>query len=176
MLEVLVAIVIVAIGLLGLAGLHVKMQQDAFDAYQRSQALILLQDMADRILANRDNATDYASTNWIGKNDSQPSDCGTLTTPTQAQLDICEWSNALKGAAETLSGADVGAMINATGCIRQTTQVVHGSLVEREFGITVAWQGTGPTSSIALDPDLACTSGGATYTRWVSNLARIGTI
>ncbi|MDP3678960.1 MAG: prepilin-type N-terminal cleavage/methylation domain-containing protein, partial [Methylotenera sp.] len=49
LLEVLVTIVILAIGLLGLAGLQAKLQSSEMESYQRAQALILLNDMASRI-------------------------------------------------------------------------------------------------------------------------------
>ena len=53
MIEALVSLVIIMFGLLGLAGLQTRMQQAEFESYQRSQALILLYDMVDRINTNR---------------------------------------------------------------------------------------------------------------------------
>ena len=53
MMEVLVSIVIVVIGLLGLAGLQSRASVSEMEAFQRAQALVLLQDMVDRINANR---------------------------------------------------------------------------------------------------------------------------
>ncbi|MHB1054222.1 MAG: type IV pilus modification protein PilV, partial [Thiobacillus sp.] len=61
LLEVLVTILILAIGLLGLAGLQARLQVSEMESYQRSQALILLDDMASRIAANRPNALSYAT-------------------------------------------------------------------------------------------------------------------
>jgi type IV pilus assembly protein PilV len=58
LLEVLVTLVILAIGLLGLAGLQTRLQVSEMEAYQRSQALILLNDMASRIASNRANAVE----------------------------------------------------------------------------------------------------------------------
>ena len=49
MIEVLVALLIIVLELLGLAGLQVRMQQAEFESYQRAQAVILLQDMVERI-------------------------------------------------------------------------------------------------------------------------------
>src|SRR3972149_4197056 len=59
MLEVLVTLVILAFGLLGLAGLHIKIQTLDMEAYQRAQAILLLRDMVERIKANSANAADY---------------------------------------------------------------------------------------------------------------------
>ncbi len=52
LLEVLVALLITGMGLLGLAALQVKAQQADMESSQRSEALILLQDMASRLRAN----------------------------------------------------------------------------------------------------------------------------
>ena len=48
-------------GLLGVAGLQSRMQVAEVEAYQRTQAIVLLQDMVDRINANRVNAASYAT-------------------------------------------------------------------------------------------------------------------
>src|SRR5512134_2642451 len=53
MIEVLMALLIIVLGLLGLAGLQVRIQQAEFESYQRAQALVLLQDMVDRIHLKR---------------------------------------------------------------------------------------------------------------------------
>ena len=53
MIEVLVSLLIIVLGLLGLAGLQVRIQQSEFESYQRAQALVLLQDMVERIHQQR---------------------------------------------------------------------------------------------------------------------------
>ncbi|HEY0563491.1 MAG TPA: prepilin-type N-terminal cleavage/methylation domain-containing protein, partial [Methylophilus sp.] len=45
LLEVLITIVILAIGLLGLAGLQSRLHVSEMESYQRAQALVLLNDM-----------------------------------------------------------------------------------------------------------------------------------
>ena len=59
LIEVLVTIVILLIGLLGLAGLQLRALSSQMESYQRSQALILLKDMAGRIDNNRVNVASY---------------------------------------------------------------------------------------------------------------------
>jgi len=54
LIEVLVAMIIFAIGMLGLAGLQTRALQDNQDAYLRTQAIFLANDMSDRIKANVD--------------------------------------------------------------------------------------------------------------------------
>jgi len=74
LLEVLVTIVILAFGLLGLAGLQAKIQLTEAESFQRAQATLLLADMHERISVNRDNAANYVSTGAIGTGDTQPTD------------------------------------------------------------------------------------------------------
>ena len=137
MLEVLVAIFILSVGLLGAAGLQSKMQIAEIEAYQRAQAIVLLQDMVDRVNANRKNVDDYVTgtSTPLGTGDL---DCSALTTP--ADKDKCEWNNSLFGAAETKGGASLGAMTGARGCITNPV-----TAMPREVVVAVAWQGIAPT-------------------------------
>lgn len=138
LMEVLVTIVIMAIGLMGLAGLQVKVQSAETESYQRSQAILLVQDMANRISANRKNAASYVSANALGTADSQPPSCATLTG---VALDQCEWSLALKGSSElqASTSAAIGAMIGARGCV----ELMAGT-EPPVYRVTVAWQGLSP--------------------------------
>lgn len=141
LIEVLVTMVILAVGLLGLAGLQVRLQSSELESYQRTQALILLEDMENRLSANRKNAATYVTTtaNSLGTGDSQPTSCA----GNGQSFDACQWSNALKGASEQSStSANVGAMIGARGCIEDLG-------TGDQFMITVAWQGMTPISAPA---------------------------
>ena len=68
MIEVLITFVILLVGLLGLIGLQARSQQAELESYQRGQALVLLQDMVDRMNANRTDAKNlnYVTTTPIG--------------------------------------------------------------------------------------------------------------
>lgn len=147
LLEILITIVILAFGLLGVAGLQARIQILEMEAYQRAQAIVLLQDMVDRINANRKSAMDYASlgvpsgtgnSTWGTAN--QAVDCIAAGYTSGYKLDLCEWNNALIGAAETSGAANVGAMIGARGCV--TNKV---AAMPREFEVAVVWQGITPT-------------------------------
>lgn len=61
LIEVLVTLVILTIGLLGLTGLQSRLQVSELEAYQRAQALILLNDMASRVATNRSAAASYVT-------------------------------------------------------------------------------------------------------------------
>lgn len=62
LLEVLVALVILSVGLLGLAALQARSLQFNQDAYVRTQATLLAYDIIDRMRANNDDALDYTNT------------------------------------------------------------------------------------------------------------------
>jgi type IV pilus assembly protein PilV len=135
MIEVLVTMVIIAFGLLGMAGLQMRMQTSEMESYQRSQALLLLNDMANRIAANRNNASSYVTGSTpLGTNVACPS-----ATTTTAQQDLKQWCEALQGAAEVTSANDkVGAMVGGRGCVESASG---------DYLVTVVWQGFTPISA-----------------------------
>ena len=139
MLEVLVAIVIVVVGLLGLAGLQARINLSEMESFQRAQAIVLTQDMVDRINANRGNALSYVTTTPLGT-DTGDLVCAAATT--RAGRDRCEWNNALLGAAESSAGNKVGAMIGARGCVANLSDPAkpYG-----QYLVAVVWQGLSPT-------------------------------
>lgn len=139
MIEVLVSIIIVVIGLLGLAGLQSHASLAEMESFQRAQALVLLQDMADRITANRKNSMAYANGEVYGTGQDLENCAAKLNI---VDRDLCEWSNALLGAAESSGGGTkVGAMIGARGCVVNTA-----AAMPRQFQIAVVWQGLNPTA------------------------------
>ena len=139
MIEVLISIVIVVLGLLGLAGLQSRAQLAEAESFQRAQAVILLQDMVERIQANKKAASTAYDTAGVplGTGAGAEKDWSALTG---ADLDKCEWHNSLLGAAESAGGLKVGAMIGARGCV----DVVRAAM-PREFLVSVAWQGLSST-------------------------------
>lgn len=169
MIEVLVTFVILVIGLLGLIGLQARSQQAELESYQRGQALVLLQDIIDRMNANRIGSksgqyvTTALSPPYVGNGPTSPtalSDCTDASLTTTAARDLCAWGNALIGAAEisaggtctAASGADcIGAMLGARGCVSyDATSELHDSTGAAIAGtgvltVAVAWQGVGTT-------------------------------
>jgi len=143
LLEVLVTIVILVFGLLGLAGFQMRTSIAEQEAYQRVQALILVQDMTERIYANRSNAATYVQDN-IGSSGTRRTDCGPLTGKDK---DVCEWHNELVGASELIGSNTVGTLLGGRGC------VTAGAT--NEYIVTVVWQGltqtVAPQSTCGLD-------------------------
>jgi type IV pilus assembly protein PilV len=168
MLESLVTIVVLAFGILGLAGMQAKMQSVEVESYARSQALLLLDDMAARLNANRGNAAAYVTASPAGTGDVEPADCS--ATALGADRDLCEWSNALKGGAELAAGSAIGAVIGGRGCIEQVPGVDPPS-----FRISVAWQGLTPTIAPSIDCGQGRYGGNDAFRRVVAKVVAIGT-
>lgn len=170
MIEVLVTIVIIAFGLLGMAGLQSRLQVSEMEAYQRAQALVLLNDMANRLATNRSNAATYAGTAV-----TPSTACDTAFAGASAlRVDQREWCNGLQGAGEKSGASKLGAVIGGRGCVE--------SLGGGEYMVTVAWQGmvplAAPPASVACGQnayDLGGTTGCTNdlCRRYVTTIVRI---
>lgn len=98
LIETLIALVILAVGLLGMASLLLNSMQSSHNAYQRSQASMLAYDLIERMRANQEQAvtTDAytLAANATATTDPQCTNC----TPSQrAQTDLHDWRVALAG-------------------------------------------------------------------------------
>ena len=155
LVEVLVTLVILAFGLLGVAGLQAKMSLAEMESYQRSQALMALAEMTERMSASPALATSYLNQGTLGNgNTAQPTNC--YPAPPAAPLsvparDLCEWNISLQGASERNSGTKVGGTMGAVGCITQLTasNPALGFCTAGIYRVSVAWQGMNPTQAPA---------------------------
>lgn len=159
MIEVMVSLVILMLSLLGLVGLIVVSQRAESESYQRSQALLLLQDIAGRMNSNRRVAACYAITTdvlngapFMGVGSVVTPSCGygTLQANALAVSDLTAWNGLLLGTGETLNGSNLGAMVGARGCV--SFDIPSGIYV-----VSVAWQGLVITA--APNTNLSCGKG-----------------
>jgi type IV pilus assembly protein PilV len=122
LIEVLITVVILGIGLLGLAGLQATGLNFNHSAYNRSQATILAYDIIDRMRANPAAIGSYTGA------PVQTANCVAIAgcTPVQmAQHDLFEWQTSIDA---TLSPG--GAAAGAVGTI-----AFDGTI----FDITITW-------------------------------------
>lgn len=158
MIEVLVTIIVVAIGLLGLSGLQAKASVMEMESYQRAQALALLDDIGDRILTFRGQMTGLLSEVPVGSkllvgsgsadssyNPSSSADC----SGSGVSNELCQWALAINGASEQKDKANIGALISPVGCIFSVTpsEVSGATTALAEFYVAVAWQGLVSTAA-----------------------------
>ena len=171
LLEILVAVLILAIGLLGMAGLQLVATRSVQESFQRSQAILLMQDMVDRINVNRKSARSYdLGTGYLGTGSSAT--CGV-----SADADCQAWAQMLLGAAEkSAGGTNVGAMIGARGCIKYDAATeLAGAPDTGVYTVTVVWQ-----SQSGFLPPAAITCGSGLYSadnsdrRYVMTQFRVG--
>lgn len=183
LLETLIALVIVAVGLLGLAGLQGVAMQAEFESYQRAQAIILMNDMVDRINSNRDSAGCYAITTnaasgtpYLGTQEGggylASTSCAAgfkdADGKSLAESDLAAWDAQLKGAGEKKSGNNVGVMLGARGC-------VSFDAASSQYTVAVVWQGSSNTFAQA---NLCATGlyGNERARRVVTTTLRIGNL
>lgn len=125
LIEVLVTVIVLAIGLLGLAGLQLNGLRYSYSAYQTSQATILTNDIIDRMRANRDAADNGAYNIAIGTEPGEVVCKGTganCSSGDMANADLFDWKQ------------ELGTLLPAgDGSIQQ-----NGA----EFMITVQWDDT----------------------------------
>ncbi|MFC5460894.1 type IV pilus modification PilV family protein [Massilia niabensis] len=175
LVEVLVTMVVLAFGLLGLAAFQTKAQVGSIESYQRAQAAVLLQDMQSRLSGNLADADSYVTTTPLGTSDTLGLDCGNGAAG--ATRDKCEWSAALKGAAEKRGNVLGGAMQGARGCVTrvQVKNEAAGVCTPAIYQVSVAWQGMHATRPPAAGQACAIGAYGTeTHRRVISARVAVG--
>lgn len=139
LIESMIALLVISIGLLGIAALQITAMSQNTSAMNHSQAVWLAYNMSDRI---RSNITEFDNYDGIDTNDSYSQDCmsAACTTGQMLTADAADWS--------TMIG-------NLPGGRGMITASADGLLV------TVMWddEGTGATGTdCGADPsvDLTC--------------------
>jgi type IV pilus assembly protein PilV len=128
--EALVALVVIAVGMLGIAGLYLSSLQASRSAKLRSQAVELAGSIADRIRSNRDAGAAYSSAAYGGNPAAQDCDTNKRCTPQElAQDDLAQWIQNIR---DTLPGAN-----NVTGTVAVIDRVRPQS---DNYVITITWR------------------------------------
>ncbi len=128
LVEVLVALVVIAVGMLGIAGLYVESLRAGRTSILRTNAIMLAGDMAERIRANPNAAADYAGT---GPGSSDFDCVNGVDTCTAAELAADDWFR---------WGQDVAARL-PQDTTANIDVVSVGSL--DQYSITISWPETG---------------------------------
>ncbi len=132
MVEAMVALVVLAVGMLGIAGLYVTTLRSGGGAIYRFQAVNLASDLADRIRANRTANVAYlgppADNNCYG---TGATDCAPAL---MAAHDLLVWQN------------QIAALLPAGNGV---VAVTPGAAITDPFTytITITWTGAGDTAS-----------------------------
>jgi type IV pilus assembly protein PilV len=136
MIEVLVTLVVTAVGMLGLAGFVVRATTLSADSVQRARAAALVSDMATRISDHKAIAADFvnADDTNIQLRGAAPVDCAPFTVPpTGAPLQLCQWNNLLAGANDgSTEAAGRARFLGYRGCVTRLAG-------EPVYIVTVTW-------------------------------------
>lgn len=168
LIEALLALFVLAIGILGAVALQNVAKEGSIDAIQRTTAAHLAQDIVERMRANPDQLALYATpVGGVGGGamsaaltaaSTVPPNCTTTacTTDQMASRDLLEWEQALDGSQETsvIGGNNVqsGGLNSPTGCVTPTAS--------GEVTVAIAWRGFAEQSDSVAD---ACGRGSGLY-------------
>jgi type IV pilus assembly protein PilV len=129
MIEAMVALVVLSVGMLGIAGLYVSTLRAGGGAIYRMQAVNLASDLGDRIRANRTANLAYAGA--AANNNCYGAGAVNCTPALMAANDLLVWQQQI--AAILPGGAGVVA--------------VNGAAVPYSYQITISWTETGGITS-----------------------------
>jgi type IV pilus assembly protein PilV len=161
LIEVLVAVFVVSVGLLGVARMELFAKNSNFEAVQRTTAVMIANEMMQKIRANPSQLAGYAGQTVGSGGLSFPgnncTDGSTDCTPAQVVTwDLYEWEQQLIGSAEKAGTANTGGLVSPRGCI--TTTAAGG--VAGEYTVAVAWRGNSPMTN---PTSTTCGNGASLY-------------
>ena len=185
LVESMVTVVVVAFGLLGVAGLVSRSFYSEVEAMQRAQASMLLQDMVTRIEGNRANAVAYVTgdagiTGYVSTTTQSGTTAYVLVSCDPASpvvdRDRCVWGQLLAGSNERIDTQNAGVLVGAMGCVYEM------DAFNRIYAVTIAWQGASAGAAPIVDNNFAPTGcgrdqfGNENQRRLMTTLLRIGTL
>jgi type IV pilus assembly protein PilV len=147
LVEVLIALFILAVGILGIIGLQLFAKQTNVDAIQRTAASALATDVVERMRMNKSALPSYISTVVPVPSDAaMPTTCGNSTAPCDPTLvaarDLALWHALISGAAaESAAGNNSGGLTTPSACIIQNPDGKAIEVGEHEYRIVIAWRG-----------------------------------
>lgn len=134
MIEILVTVIIISVGLLGIASLQIISLKNVNNTQFRTLATIYAYDMAERMRSNRAALGDYDGIDTDTVSETEPV-CSPCTAAQITQYDAYEWKIFLSAAANS------GGLPSGVG-----TVVLNSGV----YDITVSWQEQGRDNSGGL--------------------------
>ncbi len=154
LIEVLIAMLVLSIGIMGVAGMQVTALKSLQSSHSYGMAALLANDIADRMWVNQAQVLANAYNHTAA--DNNPPDCvaNTCSTAQMAAYDISQWQQQMKGyttADDTVVPAMLPLSSGAVARVGTTTS----------FTISVRWDddhsgSTGTTCPPASADDLDC--------------------
>lgn len=153
MVEALVALVVLSVGMLGIAGLYVSSLQAGRTALSRTQAVTLVNDMIDRIRANASAGEAYNSSKY----GTSPKTHGCVVTSncTSAQLaedDLATWTAAAK---DSLPGTPKATVVRTAAASTGRPDRYQVTIVWQEAGNETAIDSAGKQTDLSYTANLS---------------------
>lgn len=129
LIEVLIAALVLAVGVLGYVGLQINAKRLNFEATQRTTAVYLAQNLLERMRGNPNQLNAYVVTDLDPGALAEPTLNCTTSPCTNTQLaafDLWEWDQLLDGAAVS------GGLVNPMACVVNTGNYLS---------VTIVWEG-----------------------------------
>lgn len=147
LIEVLVAIIVLSLGLLGLAALQANALQAMQGARARALASMQVQDIFDRMRANRARANDgeYDIAFGDAGDAGDPAASGSASLATLGEHDLQQWKRALAAA---LPDGDGSVERSASATVRASCSAAERCF----FWVSVQWSGLGEELEVLDSP------------------------
>jgi type IV pilus assembly protein PilV len=156
LIEVLIALLVLAVGILGLASMQLAAKRASFEATQRSIATSMARDILERMRSNPGLIDSYEVTNMATAT-TPGTDCSKVSCDPNglAEYDLWDWNQMVQGATETTSGgSNAGGLLNSVVCIDND----NGSVT-----VEIVWQGVND-----IVPDISVYDCGAGLSQYTS--------
>jgi type IV pilus assembly protein PilV len=167
LIEVMIAVVVLSVGLLGVAALQLTSKKSSHQAWQRAQAVLLADSILERVRMNPSAAASYhtgiGNSALGGSTRTTPGrDCSTqiCTAAQMATWDLWNWERRMDGKAIVDSAnRNVSGLVDPHGCVVFTA--VSSSFPNTgQLRVIVSWRGTTDISD-AVTSGTACGPGSA---------------
>ncbi|WP_158538076.1 type IV pilus modification protein PilV [Corallincola holothuriorum] len=145
MLELLIAILVLVVGILGVGMLQSVAKRGVFESSQRTLATVLANDVLERMRTNPSQALLGSYDGVFGGGTlAVPRDCAgfaaSCSDAETADYDLYQWELMLDGASVTEGTVNIGGLTQAKGCIAQSNGTVT---------VVIAWHGLAELSDAA---------------------------
>lgn len=159
LIESLVALIVAALGILGIIGMQMRTLADSQNSVRRAQAVRLIDDLSERMRANPNALAvldDYASgwTDDMPPTDGSDPGCGTggASAPL-AGTDLCEWKAAV---ARTLPSGQAA--------IFTAPAEEDAGANRRQLGVMIAWRENERSDDASFKNPINAAAGGGSVT------------
>ncbi len=153
LVEVLVALFILSVGILGIIGLQLFAKQNNFDSIQRTTAAALATDIVERMRLNKASLAAYVTSATPVSSQAPttfPTNCTLASMCTSAQIatqDLLTWYGLINGLSDQKGGQTTGGLAVPSACIIQDPNGVGGTVGASQYRVVIAWRGQTPMSS-----------------------------